>query len=101
MTATQPNRQEAFARAIKAWDIDHLGRCLIAPDVSDVAKEAVRAELIGRGVNVEEATARATAEAAEGEAKKTPLTFKERLVLWGPTTVIVVGLAIGLYVFSR
>lgn len=101
MTATQPNRQEAFARAIKAWDIDHLGRCLIAPDVSEAAKEAVRAELIGRGVNVDEATARATDEAEKGAAAKSPLTPKELLVLWGPTTVIVVGLAIGLYLFTR
>lgn len=95
---TEQDRQQAFVLTIKRWKSDHLARCLVSPDVNEVAKEAIRAELLSRRVDLEKATARAVEEkAASGE----PMTFRDKLLLWGPTLAIVGGLAIGLYLFTR
>lgn len=95
----QPDRHEAFVQTIKRWTTDHLARCLIAPDVNEAAKEAIRAELLGRGVDVDKATAQAVKQTTEDPAK--PMPFTDKLLLWGPTIAIVLGLAIGLYLFAR
>jgi len=99
MTAVQnrPDRQEGFAQTIRGWKSDYLSRCLIAPDVNEVAKEAIRQELQRRGIDPDQATVRATEEKAE---LKKPMTFRDKLLLWGPTLAIILGLAIGLFLFT-
>ena len=88
------NDQEAFAQSIKTWNTEHLGRCLVATNVNEVAKEAIRAELLNRGVNLDQATARA---AKQNQAAKAALTRKQNFVVWVPTVGILSAVAIGIY----
>jgi hypothetical protein len=88
------NDQEAFAQSIKSWNTEHLGRCLVATNVNEVAKDTIRAELQNRGVNLDQVTARA---ATQNEASKATLTRKQNFVVWVPTVGILSAVAIGIY----
>ena len=88
------NDREAFAQSIKSWDTEHLGRCLVATNVNEVAKDTIRAELQNRGVNLDQVTARA---AKQNEASKATLTRKQNFVVWVPTVGILSAVAIGIY----
>ncbi len=88
------NDREAFAQSIKTWNTEHLGRCLIAKNVNETAKETIRAELLNRGVNLDEATARAAKQNQVAQAK---LTRKQNFVVWTPTVGILLVIAIGIY----
>lgn len=93
----QPHQQDAFALGIRSWDAEHLARCLVSPDVNDVAKDAIRSELLKRGIDLDKATARATDQTA---LAKSPLTFRQKLLVWGPAVAIGCAIAIGLYLVS-
>ena len=89
------NDREAFAQSIKTWNAEHLAKCLVATNVNETAKETIRAELLNRGVNLDEATARA---AKQNQAAQAALTRKQNFVVWTPTVGILLIIAIGIYI---
>lgn len=96
---SQPNQQQVFALSIRSWDADHLARCLVSQDVNGEAKEAIRAELSRRGVDLDKATARAAVQTATASADA-PLSWRQKLFVWGPATLIFCVIAVGVYLVS-
>ncbi len=88
------NDREAFAQSIKTWNAEHLAKCLVATNVNETAKETIRAELLNRGVNLDEAAARA---AKQNQAAQAKLNRKQNFVVWTPTVGILLVIAIGIY----
>lgn len=93
----QPDAQLAFARSIRSWDVHHLARCLVSADVNEAAKAAIRAELLRRGVDLDKAAARAAFQTSKAASAESPLTSREKVLVWGPPLVIFCAIAVGLY----